>query len=180
MNRMTRGKFLGTGAASVGAAGLLTGPAIAGVALPLNARYRSPGTAATIAYPSQWYLYPKLITDLTAPAELFSISDHVLKPEPSLDQSGLPDPSPLGTNGVLITILAQQLGSDADYGPGQPVASGISLQGLKSDVTPTPGIDHRRGWYLNSSVGYLVYLWTGRQGADLATADAILRSFRPG
>jgi len=180
MKLMTRTKFLGTGIASVGgAAGLLRDPAIAAAALPLDASYQRPDTPkAAVSYPSGWNLYPNLITDLTAPAELFSISNQTLKPGPSMDESGLPDVSVLDDASVLITILAQTLG-DGSYAAGPSISVGMSIDRLAKVASPSANVDQRSGWYLDTTIGYLVLVWNGHGSADLLTADAILGSFRP-
>ena len=117
-------------------------------------------------------------TDLTAPAELFSISNQTLKPGPSMDESGLPDVSVLDDASVLITILAQTLG-DGSYAAGPSISVGMSIDRLAKVASPSANVDQRSGWYLDTTIGYLVLVWNGHGSADLLTADAILGSFRP-
>jgi hypothetical protein len=181
MSRMTRGKFLGAGVASAStAAGVMSPRAVAEVRAPLDSRYRrSDPPQVTVAYPRQWHLYPRLVTDLTAPAELFSISNEVLIPGPSFDESGLPNASALSETGVLMTILAQRLGPKGGYSPGPSISAGVALDSLTMNTSAFPNVDQRSGWYLDTEVGYLVLMWSGRGAVDLVTADAILRSFRP-
>jgi hypothetical protein len=179
MKRMTRTTFLSTGVASAGAAaGLVPSPAAADAMIALDATYRrSEVPRASVAYPSTWHLYPKLITDVTAPAELFSISSEALTPGPSVDQSGLPDVSALGATGILITIFAQRLGHNGAFSGGQPISAGIGIDSLTKKTQA--GVDERTGWFLAPEVGYLVFVWSGQGNAPLATADGVLRSFRP-
>jgi hypothetical protein len=179
MKRMTRTKFVGAGIASAGAAaGIVRYPARADAILGLDAVYqRQEAPRITVAYPSAWHLYRKLITDLTAPAELFSLSNQVLTPGPSFDESGLPDVSGLPGTGLLITIFAQWLGRNGNYGPGKPISGGIGIDNLDNGMS-AQGVDKRTGWFLDTDVGYLVLVWSGQSGAPLTTAEAILQSFR--
>jgi hypothetical protein len=179
MKTMTRGKLFAV--ASAGAAGVLTSSAeSARLDIPLDAVYeRVQEPKIVVAYPSRWHLYPRLITDLTAPIELFSVSNRELTPGPSFDESGFPDVSRLGARDVLITMWAQYLGTDPrKYSPGPPVSGGITLAGLTQDTLAFPAVEQRVASYLSPTIGYLVHVWSGKN-ADLSVPDAILRSFRP-
>jgi hypothetical protein len=179
MKRMTRRRFFGT--ATAGAAGglLATSPASAATRAPLDAAFRRVEVPRiAVQYPSHWHLYPRLMTNVIAPVELFSLSSQAFTPGPSFDESGTPDFSGLGSRDVAITVLGQRLGGGRNYAPGQPVATGISLGGLTGATPAFAGIDQRVGWYLGPAWGYLVFLWSGGR-ADLTAADAILRSVRP-
>lgn len=178
MKGITRRKFLGT-ASAAGAGGLAaTYAAPAARAAPLGAVFRrtdAPGIV--VSHPSDWHLYPRLMTDLVAPAELFSLSSRALTPGPSFEESGVPDLSPLGSSDIAITVLGQRLGEGRNYSPGPPVSAGISLEGLTRATPAFAGIEQRLGWYLGPVWGYLVFVWNGG-AADLQVADAVLRTIR--
>jgi hypothetical protein len=178
--KLTRRTFLGATTAGVAGTLVEASPASAAPRIRLDLEYvRTEVPAVRVRYPGGWHFYPRLVTDMIVPVELFSISSQPLEPGPSLDESGLPDVSKLGVGGALISVHAQRLGPDGRYSHDPRLGPSLSLERLTRGGSRFPGTEFRTGWFVGDEWGYLVRIWTGGTTAELGTVNAILQTVRP-
>lgn len=150
-----------------------------------------------VSYPSTWYLFTPLVTDLIHPTELFSLCSQSVPTHASDGESGKPDMSLVPDNAVLLTLYAEPVHPGDNHDPGIPIVATAGESGrlllpiepstptilyetLQVRGDPPPGFDWRTGWFVNTpnEVGYWVSLWLGLSGADIGTAQAVVQSIK--
>jgi hypothetical protein len=177
MKTKTRRQFLATAAAAGG--GLALAPAASATPQTLDARLeRSADPAVTIAYPSSWYFYENIVSDLIDPVQIAVISTQPLQPAPNFQ--GFPNLQLFPADAVVAFFTASAIVPDITFGNGPSINGGVQFEDF---VGGGPG-DSPDG-YVTYSAAYQepnwawgIYILTGPSAkVDWPTTKAIVESF---
>lgn len=175
----TRRQFLGAVAASGGVAAFPS-LADAAVARPLDARFRrgtDPGI--TLSYPSDWYFYERIVTDLIDPVQVGVVSTRPLTPAP--DFSGLPNLNLFPRDAVVVYCVASLIIPGITFGNGPSIASGVDfVDFVGGDAGDAPhGFTTWVAAYKEPKWAWGIYIFTGPSAdIDWATTKAIVQSLK--
>lgn len=176
----TRRQFLGSVAAAGGGLAALPAVADAAPARRLDARFsRASDPSITVSYPSDWYLYERIVTDLIDPIQVAVISTRPLAPAP--DFSGLPNLNLFPADAVVVYCVASLIVPGITFGNGPSIANGVDWADfVGGDAGDAPhGFTTYVAAYQEPNWAWGVYVFTGRAASiDWPTTKAIVESLR--
>jgi hypothetical protein len=177
MKTKTRRQFLATAAAASG--GVALAPAAAAAPQALDARFeRSADPAVTIAYPSSWYFYEAIVSDLIDPVQISTISTRPLSPAPGLQ--GFPNLSLFPPDAVVAFFTASLIVSGITFGNGPSITGGVSLNdfvGGGPGSSPDGFVTYAAA-YQEPKWAWGIYILTGPSAkVDWPTTKAVVQSF---
>jgi hypothetical protein len=176
----TRRQFLQSVAGAAGGAATLPMLAEAATARRLDASFRrAANPAIAISYPSDWYFYERIVTDLIDPVQVAVVSTRPLTP--SSDFSGLPNLNLFPSDAVLVYCVASMIVPGITFGNGPSIAAGVDFsEFVGGDAGDAPhGFATYVAAYQERQWAWGVYIFTGpHANIDWPTTKAIVESMR--